>query len=164
MGRQATEIPLTFLFPLLQALITYYIIGFNDHSAGKLFLYFVIMIGQSLAGNSFGLLLGSAFDDPKVAISIAPMFANPFMIFAGFYINSSNIPVYVRWLQYLSPFKYSLEALATNEFNDSAFSDRAFEQQDFDLGLGNCILILFVLGIVFRGLALVSLKALRSRL
>jgi len=108
--------------------------------------------------------VGSAFSDPRIATTVAPMFVMPFMIFAGFFINSSNIPEYVRWIQYLSPFKYALEALATNEFNDSVYGDRAFEQQDFDLGLGNCIIILLLLGIMYRGLAFLSLKSLKRRL
>jgi len=44
MGRQMTEIPITVLFPAIQALITYYIIGFNDYNASKVFIYMVILM------------------------------------------------------------------------------------------------------------------------
>lgn len=70
-----------------------------------------------------GLLMGSAFNDPKVATALAPMVMMPFMIFAGFYINSDNMPVYVKWIENISPFRYALEALLTNEFNDSVYGD-----------------------------------------
>jgi len=37
------------------------------------------------------------------------------MAFAGFFINLSRIPAVLRWLQWLSPLKYALEALSVNE-------------------------------------------------
>ena len=37
------------------------------------------------------------------------------MAFAGFFINLSRIPGVLRWLQWLSPLKYALEALSVNE-------------------------------------------------
>lgn len=35
--------------------------------------------------------------------------------FAGFFVNLASIPPVLRWLQYLSPLKYALEALSVNE-------------------------------------------------
>lgn len=37
------------------------------------------------------------------------------MAFAGFFVNLSRIPAVLRWLQWLSPLKYALEALSVNE-------------------------------------------------
>jgi hypothetical protein len=37
------------------------------------------------------------------------------MAFAGFFVNLASIPAVLRWLQWLSPLKYTLEALAVNE-------------------------------------------------
>lgn len=34
---------------------------------------------------------------------------------AGFFVNLASIPPVLRWLQWLSPLKYTLEALAVNE-------------------------------------------------
>jgi ABC-type multidrug transport system permease subunit len=60
------------------------------------------MILQSVGGNALGLLAGSSFSDPKVAMAVAPLFLLPLMIFAGYYLNSSNMPVYVAWIQWIS--------------------------------------------------------------
>lgn len=40
----------------------------------------------------------------------------PFMLFAGFFVNQDNIPVYLIEFQYLSIFKYGYQALFLNEF------------------------------------------------
>ncbi len=39
------------------------------------------------------------------------------MLFGGFYLNSEDYPSWLGWIQWLSPFKYALEALAHNEFS-----------------------------------------------
>jgi len=37
------------------------------------------------------------------------------MTFAGFFVHLNSIPPVLRWLQWLCPLKYMLEALAVNE-------------------------------------------------
>lgn len=37
------------------------------------------------------------------------------MTFAGFFVHLSSIPPVLRWLQWLNPLKYTLEALSVNE-------------------------------------------------
>ena len=37
------------------------------------------------------------------------------MTYAGFFVNLADIPPILRWLQWLCPLKYTLEALAVNE-------------------------------------------------
>ena len=46
-----------------------------------------------------------------------------FVILSGFSILRFNVPDYVIWLYYLSPFAYSMRALAVNEFSDSRWQD-----------------------------------------
>ena len=38
------------------------------------------------------------------------------MVFGGFLLNIDSIPAYFRWFEYLSVFRYSLEAISINEF------------------------------------------------
>ena len=39
------------------------------------------------------------------------------MTFAGFFVHLSSIPPELRWLEWMCPLKYALEALAVNEVN-----------------------------------------------
>ena len=39
------------------------------------------------------------------------------MTFAGFFVHLNSIPQELRWLQWMCPLKYALEALSVNEVN-----------------------------------------------
>jgi hypothetical protein len=39
------------------------------------------------------------------------------VLFSGFFVNSNGIPVWFDWIKYLSPMKYSYEALMKNEYS-----------------------------------------------
>jgi len=47
----------------------------------------------------------------------------PQLLFAGFFIRIEDIPVYVRWGQWLCSLKYSLNLVYAAEFNDENCSD-----------------------------------------
>lgn len=51
-------------------------------------------------------------------MTLTPVLIIPFMLFAGFFVNQNNIPVYLIEFQYLSIFKYGFQALALNEYQD----------------------------------------------
>lgn len=40
------------------------------------------------------------------------------MLFAGFFVSSSNIPVFLKEFEYLSIFKYGYESLMHNQFDE----------------------------------------------
>eukprot|EP00331_Platyophrya_macrostoma_P006837 CAMPEP_0176428008 /NCGR_PEP_ID=MMETSP0127-20121128/12909_1 /TAXON_ID=938130 /ORGANISM="Platyophrya macrostoma, Strain WH" /LENGTH=556 /DNA_ID=CAMNT_0017809639 /DNA_START=239 /DNA_END=1909 /DNA_ORIENTATION=- len=163
-GRSSTEIPFLTLIPFCFSCIIYWIIGFNNYNPGKFFIFAAILVLQSLGGNALGILAGSVFSDPKVAMAVAPLFMLPMMIFAGFYLNSDNMPVYVGWIQWISPFKYALEALVWNEYTDSPLGTATIDFLGMYLGIWKCAVILFFLGFGYRFLALLALKLLMKRM
>jgi len=60
-------------------------------------------------------LLGSLFRNGGVAILLSALGALFQMTYAGFFVNLDSIPPVLRWLQWIDPLKYCLEALAVNE-------------------------------------------------
>ena len=86
------------------------------------------------------------------------------MLFSGFYANRNNLPVWIGWLEYLSPFKYSLEALMYNEHDGSHMVPSPITMLGFELGKWKCIYILIGLGIGYRILAFFFLSTLKKRL
>jgi ABC-type multidrug transport system permease subunit len=91
-------------------------VDFNSNNAAVVMTHLFIAILISLNGNSLGLMGGCAFNDLKVATSMVPMLLLPLTVFSGFLANKRQFYVWIGWLQYVSPLKYSFEALATNEF------------------------------------------------
>ncbi len=65
---------------------------------------------MSFAGNSLGLLIGSLVSDAKSISAALPMVILPFILFSGFFKNRDDLPVWIGWIEYLSPLKYGFIA------------------------------------------------------
>lgn len=66
---------------------------------------------------SFGYLISCASSTVTMALSVGPTIIIPFLLFGGFFLNSGSVPVYFKWLSYLSWFKYGNEALLINQWS-----------------------------------------------
>lgn len=78
----------------------------------------MILCVLGFVGNSIGLMTGSLFKDAQRASAMAPALLLPLMTFSGLYNKLDDIPKWISWLQYISPFRYGLHALLLNEFGD----------------------------------------------
>jgi len=163
-GRSATELPFITVFPFIFSCIVYWICAFNNENPAKFFIFALFMVLQSVAGNAIGLMAGCLFNDPRVATGVAPMAMMPLMVFSGFYINTGQMPVWLAWIKYISPFFYSLQGLIRNEFYDSAFGSAPIVLLGFEISIGMCILYHIIIGLGFRTMALINLKLLVRRL
>ena len=53
-----------------------------------------------------GLLISVAIPKLEVAMTLFPIMILPLMIFGGFYVNNNDIVVWLRWIEWMSPFKW----------------------------------------------------------
>ena len=96
----------------------------------------------------------------ETASIVAPVVTMPLIMFGGFYANVDSIPVWIAWVQWLSPLRYTFEALVTVEFPYEKTAPYDIPGLlGFDLGYWNCIYILIALSIFIRILALFVLKS-----
>lgn len=79
------------------------------------FKFLLILALYSLVMTLYNFLLGALFRNGGVAILLSALSALYQMTFAGFFVHLSEIPPVLRWLQWLCPLKYTLEALSVNE-------------------------------------------------
>ena len=111
------EYPFQIFIPILVAASTYFAVGLQAHF-WNFFVFCASLVMVNLCGTNIGLMLSSAFRDVSVALSLAPLFVLPLMLFSGFFISYEDTPYYVAWIQAISPVRYAFASLMQNEFND----------------------------------------------
>ena len=84
------------------------------------FIYLVLAAwGLSLAAGSTAVFIGCGIKDMKTAMEVFPILFVPQLLFAGFFIKTEQIPVFLRWAQYLCSLKYSINLIVIAEFDES---------------------------------------------
>jgi len=116
LAKSLVDLPTTLiLFPAIFATITYWMIGFN-HNAGHFFIWVIILLILANCAQGLGMCLSSGLELDQ-ALILMPMISIPFALLGGFFLNPSNTPAWLIWLQYLSPFYWAFQGLLLNEFD-----------------------------------------------
>lgn len=71
----------------------------------------LVLCSVGMVGNSIGFWTGSLFKDAQRSSAMSPALLMPLMMFSGLYNKLDSIPVWIRWMQYLSPFRFGLHAV-----------------------------------------------------
>ena len=114
-GKLVTELPLAVFFPIVQVAIYYWAIGFNTQGV-KVLIHLLISFLEYNAFGGFGFILGTAIANKVVITVMTPIVVVPMMLFAGFFVNQSNVPEWLYFLRETSIFKYAYQAFFLNEF------------------------------------------------
>ncbi|KAF8531632.1 ABC-2 type transporter-domain-containing protein [Gautieria morchelliformis] len=107
-------IPLRIIPTIVVSTITYWMAGLA-HDAAHFFKFLLILVLYSIAMTLFNFLLACLFRNGGVAILLSALTALYQQTYAGFFVHLGSIPSVLRWLQWLAPLKYTLEALSVNE-------------------------------------------------
>jgi len=110
MAKMTSEFPINFFIPIIYSAICWWMINFND-SFDRFVLFTIIMIIITNVGFGIGMFLNLVVLDPSLVSRLQPLIMIPLMIFAGFFINSSSVPVWLIWIEYISPVKYAFRAM-----------------------------------------------------
>ncbi|CAI2361090.1 unnamed protein product [Moneuplotes crassus] len=160
-SKSVVDTPFQFIFPIITALIIYFAAGF-EVDAARFFIFTVVLVGMIFCGTSWGFLIGCAFQNIDKALNSAFLCVMPVLMFGGFYVNLKTVYVWLRWISWISPVRYSTEALLRNEIeNNDSYPDLPtpiYEAFDYNLGMNWSIAMLFILGVVLRALAYFALK------
>lgn len=114
---------LTLTFSLLQAIfcviyvtIVYYFTS-QPMEWGRYAMFLGACLLISFVAQSVGLVVGAAMNVQN-GVFLAPVMSVPFLLFSGFFVSFDAIPIYLRWITYLSYIRYGFEgtALATYAF------------------------------------------------
>ncbi|KAJ3104802.1 ATP-binding cassette sub- G member 1 [Phlyctochytrium planicorne] len=147
----SVELPLQIIFPFLQITIIYWMVGM-EANAWKFLSLCGIAILASLSGFALGVCLACAFSSLKIALTSSTMILLPLMLFGGLFVNNASIPVWIRWLKYISPIKYSFEGALRSQVSGTRAGDALIKNLfgDADLTVTSCcLLLLAIIAVLF---------------
>lgn len=109
-----SELPFSLATPAIFGSIVYYAIGLNDTSIDYFLIFLLILILCYNASSGYSLIISASFSDKQLAVTLTPVLIIPFMLFAGFFVSTDNIPIFLKEFEYISIFKYGYNALLLN--------------------------------------------------
>ena len=153
------ELPFIMIMPWIFIGIIYYVVKFNPE-VERFFVLGGCIVCICLLGNMWGIFLGAAIPNPKLALQFAPLVFVPFLLFSGYTTNTENIGVYLKWLEYISPFRYAFEWAVWNEFDGTDFNPNPIDTLNFKLGIWNCFYVMagYVVFMIFLCLVLLKIN------
>lgn len=104
------------IFCIVYVSIVYYFTS-QPLEWSRYFMFLSACLLISFVAQSVGLVVGAAMNVQN-GVFLAPVMSVPFLLFSGFFVSFDAIPIYLRWITYLSYIRYGFEgtALATYSF------------------------------------------------
>lgn len=112
-----TDIPLTMVALSLFEIVYYFMVGFQ-HDAGKFFTQWVLLLVTMLCFLSFFRMIGAWCRNFGMASQIAGVCIMGMMVYAGYLIPVPEMHVWFRWISYIDPASYCLQALLATEMGN----------------------------------------------
>ncbi|GAA5870310.1 hypothetical protein JCM8547_006599 [Rhodosporidiobolus lusitaniae] len=126
-------VPLRIVPTVLLGVIVYFMVGLSA-TAAHFFKFLLILLLFTIATTLWNFFLAAVFSDVGIAILLSSI-VNLFQLaYAGFFLNLSRIPPVLRWLQWLAPLKYTLEALSVNEVGAGLMIRDSIEGAKVEIG------------------------------
>jgi len=163
LSKNLTETPIGLLVTFLYGAICYFLVNMRP-GATYYFTFLCNFVCLAFLAQSLGFVFGTGFSDLNTALIITQFSVLPAFLFSGFLINQKNMPVWLGWIRFLSPFRYSIEGGMRNEFDNNPLIPgdefNLAKLLNLDIGMWNCMIIMVCFGIGLRILAYFLLKIL----
>ncbi|KAK7989923.1 hypothetical protein PG989_010238 [Apiospora arundinis] len=106
--------------PFLYSVIYYFMVGF-DREVGKFFTFFSIVLLNHYIAVTLAMTSVAAVRNFPGASLIGNLTYTLQSMACGYFVQSNTIPVYVRWLKYVTYTYYAFGALCGNEFQGNFY-------------------------------------------
>lgn len=118
-------LPLRVLPPVLLISIAYPMVGLTmEHSAFLKTVLVLVLFNLAVAIEM--LIVGILLKESGTSTMIAVLVLLLSLLFAGLFINSEDLKVQIKWLEWISVFHYAYEALAINEVKDLILKEKKY--------------------------------------
>ncbi|KAK9473384.1 ATPase [Dipodascopsis tothii] len=110
-----TDLPVLFFQVLTFSIVFYFMCGFR-RTAGAFFTFLVIIYAATVALNAFFRMWGFLFRSFNAASKVTGVIMSVFLVYGGFLIPKVQMHPWFKWIIYLSPMSFGLEAIVANQF------------------------------------------------
>lgn len=100
------------LFIFIYSVICYWMIGCDS----TFLEFYITLLLNTFAVGSIGLIFGCFANNVSEATTLLPIIFAPLTLFSNFLVSIDQIPVWIRWLQWIDPFMFAVDALSITEF------------------------------------------------
>ena len=104
------ELPSNLLFPFIGTTIIYWMAGMQQ-GVDKYFEFVIFPMLMACTGAAAGMCVGCSVNTVQTAAALLPLVCVFFILSSGFFVVLNQIPVWLRWIHYISPVRYAFEAM-----------------------------------------------------
>jgi ATP-binding cassette subfamily G (WHITE) protein 2 (SNQ2) len=116
-AKTVMDIPLVIITVSLFEIVFYFMVGFQ-HDAGKFFTQWVLVAVMCLCFLSFFRTIGAWCRHFGMASQIAGVCIMGIMVYAGYLLPVPQMHPWFRWIAYINPASYCLQALLASEIGN----------------------------------------------
>ena len=127
-ARTVVDFPIGIIIPIIFSSCVYFMLGLTV-TASQFFLFTLTIVLMGICGRGLGIFMGSIFKDMATATENGNFLMLPLLMFSGILSPLDSLSPYINWMQYVSPFKYGLEAVVTNQFSGIVFQAISMEEK-----------------------------------
>lgn len=109
-AKNVSELPLQVLLPIIFYVPVYFLVGIG-HGFAVYFYQQVLLVVLNSTAVGFGYMVSCLSRRADITPVIGIVLLMPMLLLGGLLINSDDIPVYLVWIEYISPLKYGYEGL-----------------------------------------------------
>jgi ATP-binding cassette subfamily G (WHITE) protein 2 len=129
LGKILQDLPMSLFVTFLFDLVAYFMVGLRADRFGWFYLASIMILLNSY---SMCLFISCVAKDYQVANLIAPVLLVLFLLPSGFLINLDTLPIYWKWVQYVSFVRFGFQALVANEADGLIICDTPYNFGETD--------------------------------
>jgi ABC-type multidrug transport system permease subunit len=111
LAKNLAELPGQLVLPCIFMSIAWFLVGFDDNFDRYVTTTGVLLLVTAAAA-SMGYFLSTLSTSVRGVSEAGSNILTALMLFDGFLINAASIPVYLKWLSWISIYKWSYELLS----------------------------------------------------